>query len=119
YKNVDLLKMHAYKDAIRRSGGAYVLYPGTEPDCKRGFHEIIPGLGAFAINPTTHETGIAKLSEFIDQVTEHLLDRASQRENVSSERRQRHRQSTNAGSHPHGPAPGYISGRPRMPDETF
>ena len=30
YKNADLLKMHAYKDAIRRSGGAYVLYPGTE-----------------------------------------------------------------------------------------
>lgn len=29
YKNADLLKMHAYKDAIRRTGGAYVLYPGT------------------------------------------------------------------------------------------
>src|SRR5690606_13774697 len=26
----DLLKMHAYKDAIRRSSGAYVIYPGTE-----------------------------------------------------------------------------------------
>jgi predicted component of viral defense system (DUF524 family) len=28
YKNADLLKMHAYKDAIRRTAGAYVLYPG-------------------------------------------------------------------------------------------
>ena len=27
----DLLKMHAYRDAIRRSAGAYVLFPGT-PD---------------------------------------------------------------------------------------
>ena len=26
----DLLKMHAYRDAIRRSVGAYVIYPGTE-----------------------------------------------------------------------------------------
>ena len=25
----DLLKMHAYRDAIRRSAGAYVLFPGT------------------------------------------------------------------------------------------
>ena len=30
YRRADLLKMHAYKDAIRRTGGAYVLYPGTE-----------------------------------------------------------------------------------------
>lgn len=119
YKNVDLLKMHAYKDAIRRSGGAYVLYPGTEPDCKRGFHEIIPGLGAFAINPTTHETGIAKLSEFIDQVTEHLLDRASQRENVSNKSRQNYKNSKNDDSHLHEPLPEYINGTPLIPDETF
>ena len=47
YKNADLLKMHAYKDAIRRTGGAYVLYPGDKSQNKKGFHEIIPGLGAF------------------------------------------------------------------------
>jgi predicted component of viral defense system (DUF524 family) len=29
-KSIDLLKMHTYKDAIRRTAGAYVLYPGTE-----------------------------------------------------------------------------------------
>ena len=28
YKRADLLKMHAYRDAIRRSEGAYILYPG-------------------------------------------------------------------------------------------
>ena len=51
YRRADLLKMHAYKDAIRRTGGAYVLYPGTEDRVVSGFHEIIPGLGAFAISP--------------------------------------------------------------------
>lgn len=51
YKRADLLKMHAYKDAIRRTGGAYILYPGTENQVIHGFHEIIPGLGAFAISP--------------------------------------------------------------------
>lgn len=45
YKRADLLKMHAYKDAIRRTGGAYILYPGTENQVIHGFHEIIPGLG--------------------------------------------------------------------------
>jgi predicted component of viral defense system (DUF524 family) len=80
YKNADLLKMHAYKDAIRRSGGAYILYPGTEIITKRGFHEIIPGLGAFSINPTGQNNDISELSKFIDLVIENLIDRASQRE---------------------------------------
>ena len=50
--------MHAYRDAIRRTAGAYVLYPGNDGDDKRfeefdhrGFHEVLPGLGAFAIRP--------------------------------------------------------------------
>ncbi len=49
----DLLKMHAYRDAIRRTAGAYVLYPGTPGDDQThlGFHEVLPGLGAFAVRP--------------------------------------------------------------------
>ena len=81
YKNADLLKMHAYKDAIRRTGGAYILYPGTETQKPlKGFHEIIPGLGAFAIKPSSQNNGVAELGNFIDSVINHLLDRASQRE---------------------------------------
>ena len=40
YKRADLLKMHAYRDAIRRSAGAYVLYPGSEKEHSpfRWFH---------------------------------------------------------------------------------
>lgn len=81
YKNADLLKMHAYKDAIRRTGGAYILYPGTDNQKPlKGFHEIIPGLGAFAIRPSSENTDITELGKFVDSVINHLLDRASQRE---------------------------------------
>ncbi|MGA0334372.1 MAG: DUF2357 domain-containing protein, partial [Kiritimatiellia bacterium] len=53
YKRADLLKMHAYRDAIRRSAGAYVLYPGADAGEKpfKGFHELLPGLGAFPLRP--------------------------------------------------------------------
>ena len=82
FKNVDLLKMHAYKDAIRRTGGAYILYPGDKSTQFRGFHEIIPGLGAFTINPSLTNTGVGELSLFLDKVIENLLDRTSQRERI-------------------------------------
>ena len=76
YNRADLLKMHAYRDAIRRSEGAYVLYPGevtsVEKDNKRwkGFHELLPGLGAFAIKPASDGSakGIEHLSKFLDEV---------------------------------------------------
>src|SRR6056297_592624 len=60
YKNADLLKMHAYKDAIRRTGGAYVLYPGDKAINQKGFHEIIPGLGAFPVKPSKTDSGIGE-----------------------------------------------------------
>ncbi|MCH8568730.1 MAG: DUF2357 domain-containing protein [Balneolales bacterium] len=80
YKSADLLKMHAYKDAIRRTGGAYVLYPGDRDVQRRGFHEIIPGLGAFPVKPGKDETGITELQSFIIEVTRHYINRVSQRE---------------------------------------
>jgi predicted component of viral defense system (DUF524 family) len=83
YKRADLLKMHAYRDAIRRTGGAYVLYPGYEPLQKSGFHELIPGLGAFPIRPSRSDNGTAELKSFIYEIVEHFQDRASQREHLS------------------------------------
>lgn len=65
YKNVDLLKMHAYKDAIRRTSGAYVLYPGETEKPIRGFHEILPGLGAFPIKPSENTNETIYLENFI------------------------------------------------------
>jgi len=83
YKNADLLKMHAYKDAIRRTGGAYVLYPGDKSINQKGFHEIIPGLGAFPVKPSKTDSGIGELKAFILEIVEHFINRASQREKIA------------------------------------
>ncbi|MBK7232939.1 MAG: DUF2357 domain-containing protein [Saprospiraceae bacterium] len=83
YKNADLLKMHAYKDAIRRTGGAYVLYPGDKSINQKGFHEIIPGLGAFPVKPSKTDNGIGELKAFILEIIEHFINRASQREKIA------------------------------------
>jgi predicted component of viral defense system (DUF524 family) len=119
YKNVDLLKMHTYKDAIRRTGGAYVLYPGSEKKEIRGFHEIIPGLGAFAINPSENNTGINDLSRFIDLVIENLKDRASQRENISNKSFIVHQFEKNDHDTMHDIMPEYLNGIKLIPDETY
>lgn len=79
---VDLLKMHAYRDAIRRSAGAYVIYPGDEKvECKE-YHEILPGLGAFGLRPTEDgdAIGAGAISEFIDDVITHMAAQVSQHE---------------------------------------
>jgi len=83
YKNADLLKMHAYKDAIRRTGGAYVLYPGDRAVNHKGFHEIIPGLGAFPVKPSKKDSGIGELKSFIFEIINHFSNRASQREKIA------------------------------------
>jgi hypothetical protein len=83
YKNADLLKMHAYKDAIRRTAGAYILYPGGINFIRQGFHEIIPGLGAFSIRPSKNDDGIGDLKEFIDKIIKHFCNRATQRERIA------------------------------------
>lgn len=83
YKRADLLKMHAYKDAIRRTSGAYIIYPGTVQSCLRGFHEIIPGLGAFCLTPSNYDEELITLQVFLLKIVEHMLDRTSQRERMS------------------------------------
>jgi predicted component of viral defense system (DUF524 family) len=82
YKRADLLKMHAYRDAIRRSQGAYVIYPGDNEASKRltGFHEVLPGLGAFALRPGA---GTTELEKFLHDVVAHVADRSSAREQQS------------------------------------
>jgi hypothetical protein len=82
YKNVDLYKMHAYKDAIRRTGGAYILYPGNENDIHRfhGYHEVIPGVGAFSLRPSNQTVSSKNIGEFIDEIILNLEDVLSQRE---------------------------------------
>lgn len=83
YKCADLLKMHAYKDAIWRTSGAYILYPGTVHRRLKGFHEIIPGLGAFCLTPSNYDEELITLQVFLLKIVEHMLDRTSQRERMS------------------------------------
>ena len=83
YKRVDLLKMHAYKDAIRRTSGAYILYPGSENKRLKGFHEVLPGLGAFCLSPNSIEKDSKEVERFLHDVLDHMLNRASQRERIS------------------------------------
>lgn len=119
YKNVDLLKMHAYKDAIRRSGGAYILYPGAKEKPFRGFHEIIPGLGAFSVNPSSNNDEINELSKFIDLIIEHLLDRTSQREKLSNETYRIFKEPKSDNEMLHESIPEYIETEKINPDEIF
>jgi predicted component of viral defense system (DUF524 family) len=82
-KREDLLKMHAYRDAIRRSAGAYVLYPGDDRSPPfREFAEVLPGLGAFVLRPGSHgkAQGHAELTVFLEAVLMHAAERASQHE---------------------------------------
>jgi uncharacterized protein len=78
----DLLKMHAYKDAIRRSAGAYVIYPGTQNEEFRNFHELLPGLGAFALQPTVEgqARGASLIARFLEDVLLHVASQISQHE---------------------------------------
>ncbi len=78
WKRADLLKMHAYRDAIRRTQGAYILYPGDDVPSKfSGFREILPGLGAFVMKPGSIDVDLKK---FIYDVVDHVCNRATARE---------------------------------------
>lgn len=77
YKRGDLYKMHTYNDAIRRTAGSYVLYPGREGVARTDFpryEEVVPGVGAFRMRPgdTKHREECEKaLSDFIADVLTH------------------------------------------------
>ncbi len=86
-KRADLLKMHTYRDAIRRSVGAYVIYPGTESINWLGYHEILPGLGAFPLRPHRNgDDGTHELHQFLSAAAEHVSNKATQRESDSYSR---------------------------------
>lgn len=74
YKRGDLLKMHTYNDAIRRTIGSYVLYPGGARPAEAGkkffslYDEILPGVGAFAIKPSIIAQGENELRNFITRL---------------------------------------------------
>jgi hypothetical protein len=88
FDNLDLDKMHAYKDAILASIGAYVLYPGKdtktfkqeERDHKTD-SEYFPSVGAFILNVADHKSSFEMLA------IERIVDRfAAINEYISSKR---------------------------------
>ncbi|WP_339901586.1 DUF2357 domain-containing protein [uncultured Cyclobacterium sp.] len=120
YKNADLLKMHAYKDAIRRTGGAYVLYPGDKSINQKGFHEIIPGLGAFPVKPSKTDSGIGELKAFILEIIEHFINRASQREKIAFRTFDIYKSPPESDNVVKEPLPEpYNTNRDLIPDDTF
>lgn len=82
YRRADLYKMHTYAEAIRRTVGSYVLYPGIDEACHysaksfRRYHEILPGVGAFVLRPvdssgpsrSSNAAGEDVLAEFLADV---------------------------------------------------
>ena len=98
-KNADLYKMHTYNEAIRRTVGSFVLYPGTDvrPDYKdtgsdrnvyRRYHEIIPGIGAFALKPKAnngnHEAlGLESLQRFFQDFLKHQASKFTQSHRIN------------------------------------
>lgn len=84
-KTDDLRKMHAYRDAIHRTSGAYVLYPGVAESKRfQQFHEVLPGLGAFPLRPGANGEADAastqSLRRFISDVIDHTSSQATSRE---------------------------------------
>lgn len=72
-KRADLLKMHAYRDAIRASAGSYVLFPGSQPHSfAMNVEELLPGLGAFPLRPDHAEDDAAALEEFVRTALRHV-----------------------------------------------
>lgn len=70
----DVLKMHAYRDAIHGSAGAYVLYPGREAVSYQAGGALLPGVGAFPLSPSERgAVGSDALSDFLGEVSAHLI----------------------------------------------
>lgn len=76
YKNEDIVKMHAYKDGISNSIGAYVIYPGKnkdDGDIFNKFENKLGGVGAFSLNPGGDGTEREEISNFIKNIIKKLI----------------------------------------------
>ena len=74
YKNADVYKMHTYKDAIKNTLGAYVLYPGDLPKIfEENPDTVVPSVGAFPLTPGGVDIKEnAEIEEFIKDVLDYI-----------------------------------------------
>lgn len=76
YKDGDLYKMHTYKDAILKTEGAYILYPGNKCEIfKVDINEPIPSVGAFPLTPGENGLEEDNLNLFIKAVLRNIIKR--------------------------------------------
>ena len=72
HTQVDIAKMHAYFDGIRNSIGAYILYPGENPDLYKKYeNDFIPTIGSFTLMPNDTESVNflkMKIEEFLKKI---------------------------------------------------
>jgi hypothetical protein len=62
----DLLKMHAYRDAIHGTAGAFVLFPGRgEPALLQRDDDAMPSLGAIGVMPARTAEGMAHVDALL------------------------------------------------------
>lgn len=121
YKQGDLLKMHAYNDAIRRTYGSYIIYPGDDRKSKLmpEYHEILPGLGAFALRPMDGGSiGLENIEKFIADVRDVMIQRTTQRERAAIHRNKIYGQKPKSSEAVTIPLPDYGNGvSPPIPAE--
>lgn len=76
YKDGDLYKMHTYKDAILKTEGAYVFYPGDKKEIfKVEKKEPIPSVGAFPLTPGKNGIEEDELRIFIIEILRNIIHR--------------------------------------------
>lgn len=80
YKSADLYKMHAYNEAIRKSVGSYIIYPGNRKYDYSKYYEILPGVGAFPMSPSRDSL---EIKEFIEKVFTHQSNQFTQLYRIS------------------------------------
>lgn len=72
FKNEDIVKMHAYKDAIANTIGAYVLYPGNNNKIYYENNKNVESVGAFGLIPGEEKTD--KIFEFIKNLIDNIAN---------------------------------------------
>lgn len=95
-KKDDLLKMHAYRDAIVRAAGAYVVYPGDDAPMKRQHDEVLPSLGAFPLRPGGGDRGDGAdaIRHFLETVIDQLAEQTSSFERARFWQREAYRRTS-------------------------
>jgi predicted component of viral defense system (DUF524 family) len=90
YEREDLHKMHAYRDGLLGSRGAYVFYPGSgadediflrhPSDRYSDTSRPVPSVGAFQLHPDMGERQIERVKNFLDSTFRNLAKTGSYQE---------------------------------------